>query len=145
MGHDQEAVRLARIERQALGRPVESETGAAEDEQVEIELARAPALAILAAEGALELLESDQQRGRSGRRVRAGRNVEADDRVPERWLVDHADRGRDVQPRHGAEADAGQHRERANPGREGRRRIPEVGAETDVRPDPSHRPIDLHR
>ena len=115
MGHDQEAVRLARIERQALRRPIERQPGAAEDQQVEVELARAPALALLAAERPLELLERDEQRDRAGRRIRARRHVEGRrPRSGTRGWSTTPTGARDVQPRHGVEADAGQGRERAD-------------------------------
>jgi hypothetical protein len=74
MGHLQELRGLGRIdigvEGACLGRPIEGKSRAPEDQQVEIELARAPALARRPTELALRSL-SGQERCRAGRRVRS--------------------------------------------------------------------------
>ena len=70
---------------------------AAEDEQVEVELAGAPALAVLPPEGALDRLEREQQGQCAGLRVGTGRDVEGDDRVAEVRLIRDADGRRGVQ------------------------------------------------
>ena len=64
---DDEVGRLDRVVGSGLRRPLDVDPVAAEDEQVEVELARAPALALLPAERPLDALERDQQRERAGR------------------------------------------------------------------------------
>jgi hypothetical protein len=135
MGHDEEPVGLAPIERQALGRPIQGQPRAAEHEQVEVELARPPALPIASAERPLELLEGDQESRRPRRRIGPGGDVKGDDRVAERGLVDDPDRRRDVQPRHRVEPCPGQGRQRTDAGGERRGGGADVCPETDVRPD----------
>ena len=70
-----------------------------EDEQVEIELARSPALAILPPERPLELLQGEEQGKRPGSRVAAGWSVERHHGIAELGLVDDADRLGRVKPR----------------------------------------------
>ena len=135
MGHDEQPIGLAGIEREACRRSLEREPGPPEHQQVEVELARTPALALLAPERPLELLEGDEQRGGTRRRIRTGRDVERNDGIPERRLVDDADGLGGVQPRHGPEARAGQGCERPDAALQRRRRIAEVGPQPDVRPD----------
>ena len=117
------------------GRPLDGDPGSTEDQQVEVELARSPATAILPAELALETLERREEVEGAGRRIRTGRRVECHDRVPELGLVDDADRLGRVQARHGTDAAGGQRRERANGRDERRLGIADVGAEADVRAD----------
>ena len=50
--HDQEPIGLAGVERDAFGRTLDRQPRPAEDQQVEIELARTPAIALLAANSA---------------------------------------------------------------------------------------------
>ena len=88
----------------AVGRPLDRDPRPTEDEQVEVELARAPAPSLPAPEGALERLELGQERQRPGRRVGSGRRVDRDDGVAELGLVGDADRRGRVQARHVAEA-----------------------------------------
>ena len=76
MRDDEQPIRLAGIQRHARGRALHRELSPAEDEQVEVELARAPALALLATEGALELLESHQQCSRARGRIGSGGHIE---------------------------------------------------------------------
>ena len=137
VGDDEQPIRLAGVEGHALGRTVDGEGGPAEDQQVEVDLARAPALAILASERALQLLEGDQERGGTRRRVWAGRHVKRDDRIPEWRLIDDADRSRDVQPGDATDADAGQGHERPDAAGERVGRGAEVRPEPDVCPDAS--------
>jgi hypothetical protein len=137
VGDDEQPIRLARVEGHALGRTVDREPSPAEDEEIEVELAGAPAFAVLASEHALELLESDQERGRARRRVWPGWHVKRDHRIPERWLIDDADGSRDVEARYLSEADAGQGRERADAAGERVGRVAEVRPEPDVCPDAS--------
>ena len=91
----------------------------AEDEQVEVQLARAPALAILPPERPLELLEGDEQGGRAGRRDpgRPARRARRRRCGIAGWSTTPTG-SRDVQPRHGAEA--GPRAARRAPGRPGR-------------------------
>ena len=69
-----------------------SDLVAAEDQQVQVDLARTPALALLTAHRLLDALEGGEQCECTRLRVRAGRDVERDDCVQEVRLVDHADR-----------------------------------------------------
>ena len=82
-------------------------------------------------------LSAARRRERRGRRVRAGRHVQGDDRVAEVGLVRLAPGRRHVQARDAAQPRAGEGRERGD--RLGQRRlgIPDVRAEADVRADPS--------
>jgi hypothetical protein len=135
MWDDEEAPGLARVEGQPCGRPIKGQAGPAEHEQIEVELARPPALALLSTECPLELLQGDQQGRGTGRRLRAGGDVDRDDRVAERRLVGYADRGSDVQARDRVgpkawEGGKGPHRPSDR-----RRRIVQVRSESDVRPD----------
>ena len=99
MRHDQRKVGLRGVVAPARRRPLDLDRGVPEQEDVEVDLARPPALALLAAEGALDALEGDQQRRGTGRRVGPGRHVDRDDRVAELGLVDDADGLRRIEPR----------------------------------------------
>ncbi len=105
---------------------------AAEHEQVEIELSRSPALALLTPERPLEPLQGNEQRDGGRLRIRAARDVEGDDGVPELRLIDEAHGLGRIEPRDPDESDAGQRCQRADAGRERRRRIAEIRAEPDV-------------
>jgi hypothetical protein len=135
MRNDQQPIRLAGIERHPLGRGLQRESRPAEDEKVEVELARPPALALPTPEGTLELLERDQERGRASGRIGTGGHVERDDRVAEERLIDHPDRLGDIQAGHRVQADARQRRQSANAARERVVRVAEVRPEPDVRPN----------
>lgn len=97
MGDDEQSVGLARVEGDAFGRSLDRQPGTAEHEEIEVELARTPSLAFLAAECPLQLLQGDEQRDGAGRSIGPGRHIEADNGVPEWRLVDATDRRRDVQ------------------------------------------------
>ena len=97
MGHHQQAIRLSGIERQPLGRAIQRQSGTSEDQEVEVELPRAPALAILAPEGNFKLLQRHEQRDRPGGRVRTGRHIEGHGRVAEVRLIHAADRAGGIQ------------------------------------------------
>ena len=131
---DDEVGRLRRVIRAGLGRPLDGDPVATEQQQVEVELARPPAGALPAPERPLQLLERDEQRDGPGRRIRAGRHVELDRRVPELGLVGHADGRRRVEPRHGAQPRARQGPQRMDAGRDRPGRVAEVRPEPDVRP-----------
>ena len=103
-----------RLDRAGLGRAVDRELGAAEDEQVEVELPWTPAPPVAAPEVALEALQRREERRRSRRRIGAGRNVECDDRVAKVGLIGDADRGGDVQPGDAPEPHAGERGERTD-------------------------------
>ena len=141
MRHLEELRRLrgidAGVEGSPFGRPLDREAGAAEDEQVEVELARTPTAARRPAESTLELLERGQQLGGPGRRVNIRRDVDRRDRVVEVGLVRHSDRGGRVETRHAGEADARQVREGHDGARQGRWRVADVPAEADVGADPA--------
>ena len=145
MGDDEEVVSLARIERSSVRGSIDRQPGSSEDEEIEVELPRAPALALMATERALELLEGDQERGRARRGIWTRGHVEGDGRVPEWRLIDDADRSRDVEPGDGPEADARQGRQRPDGAGKRAGRVAEVRPEPDVRPHSSHRPADLAR
>ena len=75
------------VERPGVVGALHAESRPTEDEEIEVELARAPATAPLATERALQALEPGQQVEGAARRVRAGRDIERDDRVMEIGLV----------------------------------------------------------
>ena len=54
-----------------------------EEQQVQVDLARAPALTLDPAHGSLQALERDEQRHRPRRRIGTGRHAQRDDRVEE--------------------------------------------------------------
>ena len=61
-----------RVVRACLGRALHADRGPAEDEQVQVEFARTPALAHLASGGSFQLLERGQERECPAGRIRAG-------------------------------------------------------------------------
>ena len=124
----------ASIDRAAVGRSMLTRA-TPEDQQVEIELARPPALARPTPELALELLSADRSATAPRSRIRSGRDVERDHGVAELGLVGDADRLGRVQARDPAQARAGERGER--PDRLGQRRlgIADVRAEADVGAD----------
>ena len=77
-GHHERQRGLRRVLAPARRRPLDVDPVAPEHEQVEVDLARAPALARLPPERPLQALERDEQRRGAGRRVGAGRHVERD-------------------------------------------------------------------
>ena len=99
MGHHQQVGGLAGVERYALGRTIQRQPGTSEDQEVEVELPRTPAFAILAPEGALKLLQRHEQGDRPGRRARTGRHIKGHDRIAEVRLVRDADRPGGIQAR----------------------------------------------
>ena len=110
------------VERASLGRPFDGQARPTEDQQVESS-SRGPQRSPRRRPNARSsVLERGQQRERPGRRVRAGRDVEGDDGVPEVGLVRDADRAGRVQPRDAAEPDAGQRRQRRDRAAERRAR-----------------------
>ena len=111
---------------------------APEDEQVEVDLARAPALPFLPAERPLEALEGDEQRERAILRPRTAGHVERGDGVPELGLVDHADRFCRIQAGHVTEPGAGERRQRVDRRLERPCGVAEVRSEADIRADPTH-------
>ncbi len=126
---------LGRSDGSGSRRSLDGDPVATKNEQVEIELARAPALTILAPERPLELLQGEKQGNRPGGRVISGWSVERDDGVAELWLVDDAHRLGRVKPRDTAQPDAGQCRDRADPCRDCGRGVAHVCPEPDVRPN----------
>jgi hypothetical protein len=116
-----------------------------EHQQVQVDLSRAPPFALLPPEGALEALERDQERGGAGRRIRPGRQVERDDRVPELRLVHDPDGSRRVQPRYAAEPRARQGHQRMDGRIENACRVADVRPQPDVRPHPAHGRSPLRR
>lgn len=125
-----------RVEGAGLRGPLDREPSAPEHEQVEVELAGAPARARLTAEGRFETLQLDEQRDGPGLRVGAGRHVEGDGRVPEVGLVGHPDGGRRIEARDTPEARVRQRGKRGHGSPKGRLGIADVGPEPDVRPNP---------
>ena len=126
---------LGRIGGSGGRRSLDGDPMTSEDEQVEIELAWAPALAMLPPKRQLELLEGDEQGKRARGRVISGWSVERDDGVAELGLVEDADRRGRVKPRDTAQSDAGQCRDRPDPFRDGPPGVAEVCPEPDVRPN----------
>ena len=93
------------VDRARRRRPLDGDPVPAEDQQVEVELARPPATRGAGGRTSRSsVLERDEERERAGRRVRTGRDVEGDDGVAELGLVGDADRRGRVQPRHAAQA-----------------------------------------
>jgi hypothetical protein len=109
----------------------------AEDEQIEIQLARPPSPSDLAAECTLELFEGDEQGRCSGRKVWARRHVERDDGIEEVRLVGQSDGRGSIQARNAAHASAGQGGQRRDCRSERVGRIADIRAKTDVRADRS--------
>lgn len=126
---------IAPVER----RPLDPDAVAAEHEQVEVELARAPALARAAPERPLEPLEREQEGERPGRGVRPGRHVQRQRRVAELGLVGDADRGGGIQTGHAPEASARQGAKGADGGAQGGRGIAQVRAQADIGTDTARR------
>ena len=127
-------------------RPLDREPVAAEDQEVEVELARPPALPLAPAELALEVLQRDEQVHGAGRGVRARRDVERDDGVQEVGLVGDTDGRRAVEARDAAEASAGQGAKRRHGVGQRPARVADVRPEPDVRPNaPAHRHLDRPR
>ena len=95
MRHLEEPIGLAAIQsgvdRTAGRRAIEREPMTPEQEQVEIDLARAPARARATAELAFDALEGDQQIRRGDVWGSRGRDVQGDDCIAELGLVGDAD------------------------------------------------------
>ena len=125
------------------GGALERQPRPTEHEEVEVELARPPALSILAPERSLELLQGDEESRRAGCRIRPRRDVEGDDGVAERGLVDDADGLGRVEPRDRAEADTRQGLKGADARASVSSAVADVCTEADVGPDPGHRPTSL--
>ena len=132
---DDEIGGLRRVPRPGGERAIDVDPVATEDEHVEVELARPPALAITSPEGPLELFERHEQGDRAGGRVGSRRHIERGNRVAELGLVDDADRLGRVEPRDAAQSRPGQRGQGAHAGGNRRGRFAEVGPEPDVRPN----------
>jgi hypothetical protein len=133
-------------ERQARGRAFDREPRSAEDQQVQVELAWAPAPALSSAERALEVLERDEELGGAGRRIGSRRHVEGDDGVEEVGLVCHADGLRAVEAGGATEASAGHGCQRRHGVGQRAARVADVRPEADVRPNRStHAHLDRSR
>lgn len=104
-----------------------------EDEQVDVQLAGAPALALAPPERALKVLERDEQRQRAGFGIGPARDVDRHGRVAEVRLVDDTDGRRCIEPRDAAEPGTRQGREGMNP------RGDRLGRVADIRPEPDVR------
>ncbi len=132
---------LRRIVRPGFGRTLDLDPVPAEHEEVQVQLARPPPLAVATPERRLEPLERDEEGEGAGRRVRAAWNVDRDDGVAELGLVGDADRLRGIEPGNRPQPCPGQGRQSMDAGRECRRRVAEVRPQPDVGPDrPGQRP-----
>ncbi len=109
---------------------------AAEDEEIEVELTRAPALAVTAAERALEPLQPDEEGKRAGGWIGSGRDVDRHGGVAELRLVDHPDRLCRIEPGDAAQPRARQRGEGMDAGGDRCRGVPEVRPESDVCTNP---------
>lgn len=138
VGHNEQPICLAGVQRKPLGRAGQRKPGAAEDQQVKVDLARPPALAILSPECSLETLERHEQRNPAGCRIRPRGHIQGHDGVPEVRLIHGANRLRCVEPRDAPEPHTGQRREHADACGEGRGSIAEVRPEAHIRPDSVH-------
>lgn len=110
---------------------------AAEEQQVQVELARTPVLALAAAELALEVLERHQEIGRARGGIGPAGHVEGDDGVQEVGLIDHADGPGSIEARDATEASAGQGAERRHGICQRPARVADVRPKPDVRPNAS--------
>lgn len=126
-----------RVERASGRRSFDGDARPPERQEVEIELARAPAPSLPAPERALERLERDQDGQRARLGVETARDFECDDSVAELRLVGHADRRRGIEPGDAAEPSPGKRRQRANGLDEDRLGIADVRPKADVGADPS--------
>ena len=135
---------LPRVDRSILGprgrRSLDIDAVTAVHEEVEVDLARSPALARSTAAPPFEGLERAEQRESSGLRVAGiALDVDRDCRVAELGLVGHAPgRGR-IQSRDVAHSDAGKGIQRVDRVGDGRVGIAEVRPEADVGADPRSR------
>ena len=120
-------------ERRGLRWAVDRQAGVAEDQQVEVELARAPATPGLAAEFALETLQVDEQARCPRRGVNAGGHVQGDDGVQEVGLVDDTDGIGPIEAGDATEARTGQGAERRQGVGQRSARVADVRPEPDVR------------
>ena len=121
----------------SLRRPLHPNPMAPEDEEVQVERARAPARPLATPERALEPLERDQQRERTRGGVGTDRDVERHDGVAKLGLVDDADRCRGVEPRDAGQPGARHGGEAVDRGRQGASRVADVRPQPDVRARPS--------
>lgn len=104
MGDDQVG-RFRRVAGASFVRSTHVDPGTAEHEQVEVDLARTPSFPVTSSERPLDLLERDQERGGSRRRIRPRRRVDGGRRIPELGLVEKADGLRRIELRDPTEAD----------------------------------------
>ncbi len=118
------------IRRSGFRRSLDVDPVAAEDEQVEVQLARPPPLALTPSERSLQPLQPDEQRQRAGGGIGPARDVDRDNRVEELRLVDNTDRHRRVEPRDASQPGTGQDGEGLD--RCGDR----LGRVADIRPQP---------
>ena len=134
----EEAASSARIElrgeRRARWGPFDGESVPAEEQEVEVQLARTPAPTHSSAELALEALQRHQQVRRAGGRIRTAGEIERGNRIQEVGLIHDADRLRPVEARDASQMRAGQVPERLDGVRQRRARVTDVGAEPDVCP-----------
>ena len=100
----------------ALGWALDADALPAEHEQVEVELARPPAIPLAAAERPLDPLERHEQGDGADLGVGAGRRVERHDRVQEVRLVGDADGLRSIEARDASEMRAWQGGQRRHGG-----------------------------
>jgi dipeptidase E len=127
-------VRLG-VERPGSRGPLHRDPRPTEHDEIQVELARAPAPPDAASEGALEVLEARQQGQRARCRVRTGRHVECHGGVAELGLVDDPHRFGRVEAGDASQAYAGELVERPNRLDQLRLGLADVGAQADVRAD----------
>jgi hypothetical protein len=130
---DDEVGRLRRVVGSRRDGTLDGDPMAAEYQQVEVELAGTPALALAPPERPFQTLQPEQQRDRPGLGIWAGGDVQRDDRVPELGLVRDADGLRRVEARHAPEARAGHRREGVDAGGDRPLGVAEIRPEPDVR------------
>ena len=107
----------------------------AEDEQVQVQLPWTPTGTLLTAERPLERLERDEQGQGPPFGVTRRQHVESHHRVVEVRLIEDTDGARGVQPGDADKAAAGQGVQGAHRTGQGQRRVTQVGAQPQVRPD----------
>ena len=125
-----------RVDRARIRRPVDIDALTAVDQQVEVDLARPPAGAGLAAFDPFDPLQIGQQGERIGRGVgRAAPDVERGNRIPELRLVGEPPWGGRVETRHGSNAGTRQIVEGGDGVGQAAGGVAQVRAETDVGTD----------
>ncbi len=128
-----------------LGRSLHPDPGSPEDQQVQVEFARAPALSVTASEVTLDRFQLGQEDESALGRVGSGRCIERDDCIMEVRLIRDAHGSRRVEPGDAADANTGQRVKGANRSGQRGRCLADVRSKADVCADRSSQRIVLPR